>query len=286
MGNFLKHLSPHAGTRTIAGEPLPYFMRIPCTSNWNRWMAAWLGVAFAALLHAKEPAGTPAMVAAPPEPLYQLAPGSPDGVGKWFMGREIAHFMSHQGAMWLERPEREEEEQPTQLLEALKLKPGNVVADIGAGSGYLTWRMARIIGPQGKVYANDIQPEMLAILKTNVLAHGVSNVVAIQGSVTNPNLPTNAVDLAIFVDVYHECDHPYEIIQGVVRSLKPGGRLVFVEYRAEDPDVPIKPLHKMLEAQVKKEMTLHPLDWVQTVGGLPRQHVIIFRKRAGPNPAY
>ncbi len=217
-----------------------------------------------------------------PSPLYEYRPGLPDGTGKWYLGREIAWFMSHQGAMWLERPEREEEEQPTRLVEALKLKPGEVVADIGAGSGYLTWRMAKRVGPTGKVFANDIQPEMLAILRTNVAAHGVTNVVPVLGSVTNVDLPAAAIDLAIFVDVYHECDHPHEIIRSLCRALKPGGRLVFVEYRGEDKWVPIKPLHKMTEAQVRKEMAQQPLDWVETLGFLPRQHIIVFRRRAGP----
>lgn len=222
-------------------------------------------------------------VPALPSPLYEFRPGLPDGTGKWHLGREIAWFMSHQGAMWLERPEREEEEQTIRLVEALKLKPGEVVADIGAGSGYLTWRMAKRVGPTGKVFANDIQPEMLAILRTNVAAHGVTNVVPVLGSVTNVDLPAAAIDLAIFVDVYHECDHPYEIIRSLCRALKPGGRLVFVEYRGEDKWVPIKPLHKMTEAQVRKEMAQQPLDWVETLGFLPRQHIIVFRRRAGPD---
>ena len=218
------------------------------------------------------------------KPVYEFRPGSGDGIGKWFMGREIAHFMSHQGAMWLERPEREEEEQPTVLLESLKLKPGQVVADVGAGSGYLTWRMARLVGPSGRVYATDIQPEMLAILRTNVLAHGVTNVISVLGTVEDPHLPSNVVDLAILVDVYHECDHPFEIIQGIVQSLKVGGRLVFVEYKGEDPAVPIKVLHKMTTAQVRKEMTLQPLQWVETHDQLPRQHILIFQKTATAVP--
>ena len=241
-------------------------------------LAACLGPASPAA----EPPSTsalPAPSSALPTPLYEFRPGTPDGLGKWFLGREIAHYMSHQGAMWLERPEREDEEQPTKLLDALKLQPGNVIADVGAGSGFLSWRMAKRVGTHGLVYANDIQPEMLAILRTNVTAHGVTNVVTILGTTTDPKLPTNAVDLAIFVDVYHECDHPYEIIRGVAQSLKPGGRLVFVEYRGEEQWIPIKPLHKMTEAQVRKEMALQPLEWVETLHLLPRQHVIIFRRK-------
>jgi len=218
------------------------------------------------------------------KPLYEFRPGSPDGIGKWFMGREIAHFMSHEGAPWLERPEREEEEQPSQLVAALGLKPGQVVADIGAGSGYLSWRMARLVAPKGLVYANDLQPEMLAILRTNVATHGVTNVVTIQGTESDPKLPTNQVDLAIFVDVYHECDFPFEIISGVVQSLKVGGRLVLVEYRGEDDSVPIKRLHKMTADQVRTEMALHPLEWVEVIDTLPRQHILIFRKRAASTP--
>jgi precorrin-6B methylase 2 len=237
-----------------------------------------LGCVLFALLGVAASAAEP--TPAPPSPLYEFRPGLPDGTGKWFLGREIAWFMSHQGAMWLERPEREEEEQPTKLLEALKLKPGEVVADIGAGSGYLSWRMAKQVGPKGKVLAADIQPEMLAILRTNVAAHGVTNVVPVLGTVTDPKLPTNAVDLAIFVDVYHECDHPYEMVQALCRALKPGGRLVFVEYRGEEKWIPIKPLHKMTQAQVRKEMALQPLDWFETLELLPRQHVIIFKRRS------
>ena len=218
-------------------------------------------------------------VTAPPVPLYETRTNHAfDGLGKFFLDREIAHYMTHHGATWLERPEREEEEQPSRLVEALALKPGDVAADVGAGSGYLSWRMAKQVGPTGIVYANDIQPEMLQILRTNMLARGLTNVIPVLGDITNPKLPTNAVDLAIMVDVYHEFDHPYEMIREIVRSLKPGGRLVFVEYRGEEKWIPIKPLHKMTEAQVRKEMALHPLEWVETLRILPRQHIIIFRR--------
>lgn len=225
-------------------------------------------------VEAEAPAQTPL-----PDPLYNQRPGSFDGIGKWFMGREIAHYMSHQGAPWLERPERVEEEQPEKLLEELALKPGQVVADIGAGSGYFTWRLARDVGPTGKVYATDIQPEMLAILNTNMTARGLKNVQTVLGTTTAPNLPADTIDLALMVDVYHEFDHPYEMVREIVRALKPGGRLVFIEYRGEERWIPIKPLHKMTESQVRKEMSVQELDWVETIHTLPRQHIVIFKRR-------
>ncbi len=211
------------------------------------------------------PAQTP-KAEAPPESRYEYRDGTPDGIGKWYMGREIAHFMSHLGAPWLERPEREEEERPTRLVEALNLKPGDSVADIGAGSGYLSWRMARQVSPGGRVFATDIQPEMLAIMATNMQTQGITNVVPVLGSITNSGLKPRSVDLAIMVDVYHEFDHPFEMMQSMVASLRPGGRIVFVEYRGEDKWVPIKPLHKMTEAQVRKEMSIHPMEWVEFFG--------------------
>lgn len=248
------------------------------TRPFTGWLLAVVSAWLIPFGHGQEPS-VEGRRPAPPMPLYETRPGSPDGVGKWFLGREIAHYMSHQGAMWLEREEREEEEQPSRLLAALGLKPGQTVADVGAGSGYFSWRMGRRVGPAGKVFANDIQPEMLAILRTNAAHHGVTNVIPVLGSVTNVNLPTNSVDLTLLVDVYHECDHPFEIVRSICDALKPGGRLVFVEYRGEEKWIPIKPLHKMTEAQVRKEMELHPLDFVETVRTLPRQHVLVFRKR-------
>lgn len=216
---------------------------------------------------------------APPDPLYTRKPGTPDGMGKWFLGREIAHYMTHHGAPWLERPEREEEERPRLLLDALGLKAGQAVADVGAGSGYLTWRMAERVGPTGRVYATDIQPEMIAILRTNMAARGLTNVVPVLSTPEDPHLPTNAIDLIILVDVYHECEFPYEMARGMTAALKPGGRLVFVEYRGEDQWVPIKRLHKMTEAQVRREMALHDLEWVSTGRELPRQHILVFRRK-------
>jgi FkbM family methyltransferase len=208
----------------------------------------------------------------------------PDGIGKFYQGREIAQVMGHQAADWLERPERLAEERPDLLLKAIALRPGDVVADIGAGTGYLSWRMAEIVGNRGRVYANDIQPEMLDLLARNMAEHHTTNFQAVLGTVTDAQLPASTLDLAIMVDVYHEFDHPYEMMQSIVRALKPGGRIVWVEYRAEDPDVPIKPLHKMAVAQVRKEAALMPLQWVQTLETLPRQHIVIFKKAAKDGP--
>ena len=217
---------------------------------------------------------------APPDPLYEQrkAPNR-DGIGKFYMGREISHVMGHRGANWLERPEREREERTDLLVKSLPLKEGDVVADIGAGSGYFAWRIAELIGDSGKVLAVDIQPEMLEILNANMTKRGVANKVeAILGTLTDPKLPPNSVDLTLIVDVYHELSHPYEMTVKMVEALRPGGIIAFVEYRAEDPSVPIKRLHKMTEAQVRKEMGVHNLEFVQTIDVLPQQHIILFKK--------
>src|SRR2546427_4079135 len=206
----------------------------------------------------------------------------PNGIGKFYLGREIDHVMGHQAADWLERPEREAEEKPDLLLEALKLKPGDVVADIGAGTGYYSWRMANLVGDQGLVYAVDIQQEMLDWLAKKMAERKVTNVKGVLGTITDPKLPAHSVDLVLLVDVYHEFDHPFEMMQATCKALKPGGRAVLVEFRAEDPKVPIKEVHKMSEAQVRKEMTVHPLEWVETADVLPWQHIVVFRKSRMP----
>lgn len=224
-------------------------------------------------------AGGSAMLAATNSPpAYEFRAGSPDGLGKWYLGREIAHYMGHQAAPWLERAEREDEERPSRLMTALELKAGQTVADVGAGSGYLTWRLAAAVGARGRVYATDIQPEMLVILRTNMAQRGLTNVTPVLGGFQDPHLPEGAIDLILLVDVYHEFDHPYEMTMGMVRALKPGGRLVLVEYRAEEPWIPIKPLHKLSEAQVRKELALHALAFVTNRIDLPRQHILVFRK--------
>lgn len=207
----------------------------------------------------------------------------PDATGKVYMEREIAHVMGHQGAGWLERPEREKEEKPKLLMELLELKPGMVVADIGAGSGYHTRRMAKAVAPDGKVLAVDIQPEMLQILTNKLTSEGITNVTPVLGKIDDPKLPESSVDLVLMVDVYHEFSHPYEMMEGITRSLKPDGRVVFVEYRGEDKSVPIKEHHKMTEAQVKKEMTVQSLKWRKTVSDrFPWQHLIVFEKIVVP----
>ena len=203
---------------------------------------------------------------------------SRDGIGKFYMGREIAHVMGHLGAGWLERSSREIEERPQTLIRALKLKTGDKVADIGVGTGYFARRISRIIGPKGTVYGVDIQQEMLDLLGRNLKNAGIKNVKGVLGTISNPNLPANTIDLVLMVDVYHEFSHPYEMMQNICNALKTGGRVAFVEYRMEDPKVPIKLLHKMSQLQVLKEASPHPLEWVETISVLPRQHIIIFKK--------
>jgi SAM-dependent methyltransferase len=220
-----------------------------------------------------------APAAEPESPRYETREEhDPNGIGKFYMGREIAHVMGHLGADWLERPEREQEEAPGKLLDALKLRPGDVVADIGAGTGYFSFRLAERVGPTGRVFAVDIQPEMLDIIGERMRERGVKNIEPIRGTIADPKLPAGKVDLILMVDVYHEFSHPWEMTVKLLEALKPGGRLVFVEYRLEDPDVPIKLVHKMSEKQVRKEMAPHPARWTKTLDVLPRQHIIIFEK--------
>ena len=226
-------------------------------------------------------AGHPLLAAKPgsARPRYEYRRDhDPNGTGKFYMGREIAQVMGHEAADWLDRPERELEEQPAKLLEALKIRPGDVVADLGAGSGFFTFRLAPLVGPQGKVLAIDIQPEMLEIIRRRAAERGVDNIRLVRGTITDPKLAPNSVDLILMVDVYHEFSHPWEMTRAMVRALKPGGRLAFVEFRLEDPNVPIKLVHKMSEQQVRKEMSVHPIRWVETLDVLPWQHIIIFKK--------
>ena len=205
----------------------------------------------------------------------------PQGIGKFYKDREISHVMGHQGASWLDRPEREREEKPSLTIGALKVSPGQVVADIGAGTGVFTFLLSQEVGVKGRVLAVDIQPEMIQILGQRIRERGVSNVEMILGEEKDPKLPAGSLDLVLMVDVYHEFAYPWEMMQAICRGLKPGGRVAFVEYRAEDPSVPIKRLHKMSQKQVKLEMGPQPLRWVETIDLLPRQHVIIFERTEG-----
>jgi protein-L-isoaspartate O-methyltransferase len=217
----------------------------------------------------------------PPEPLYEKREQhDPNGIGKFFLGREIAHVMGHQAAGWLERPEREEEERTDLAVKALGLKAGEAVADIGCGTGYYASRMARVVGEKGTVYGVDIQQEMLDLLTKKMRLMSITNVKPVLGTVQDPKLPPESCDLMLLVDVYHEFDFPYEMVRAMIPALKKGGRLVLIEFRKEDPKVPIKEVHKMSEAQMKKEMALHPeLEWVETKPDLPQQHIIFFRRK-------
>jgi SAM-dependent methyltransferase len=202
-----------------------------------------------------------------------------------YMGRPIADVMSYQGADWLFRPEREQEERPDAMLDALGIQPGQTVADVGAGAGYISLRLARRVGPKGKVLATDLQTQMLQLLIANARAAGVKNIKPIRCTASDPKLPAGEVDLVLMVDVYHECSNPEATLKGVRRALKPGGRLVLVEFRGEDPDVPIKPEHKMTLTQVRKEIEPQGFVFQESQEFLPWQHIIIFERPAdGPKP--
>jgi precorrin-6B methylase 2 len=235
---------------------------------------------FAAALPGGTPPAVPAS-AAPPAARYEPGPRTRDGIGKYYFGREISQVMGHLGAGWLERAEREEEERTDLLLETLRLRSGDVVADFGAGSGYFTWRIAQRVGPSGRVYAVEVQPLMLELLQANLTRRGLADrMLPVLGTASDPKLPEASCDLILLVDVYHELEFPFEVTAALARALKPGGRLVLVEYRGEDPEVPIKPLHKMTVAQVRRELAVHPLEFVETLGVLPRQHLLVFRRPA------
>ncbi|MCJ8281668.1 MAG: methyltransferase [Rivularia sp. ALOHA_DT_140] len=208
----------------------------------------------------------------------QKSVASSDGIGKVYMGREISQVMGHRGAMWLERPSREAQEKPSKIVNALDLKDTDVVAYIGAGTGYMSFRIAPKV-LDGKVFAVDIQPEMLDIIDFYKKETKINNVEPVLATPKNPNLPKNSVDLALMVDAYHEFEYPKEVMEGIVKSLKPGGKAVLVEYRGENPFISIKRLHKMTQKQVKKEMKAVGLTWKETKELLPQQHLMIFEKQ-------
>lgn len=229
----------------------------------------------AAILLQAAPSSQTAAPGEQPEIYEALPRASADGIGKAYMGREIARVMGYQGAAWLERPERERDERPDQVVERLGLEPDDVVADVGAGTGYFTFRLSRAVA-DGRVYAVDLQPQMLTMLEERRRQLGAENVSLVRSSTTDSNLPAACCDLVLMVDVYHELSQPREMMASIVRALAPGGRVVLVEYRGEDPSVRILPLHKMTEAQARREMAAAGLVWRDTLDFLPTQHVLIF----------
>jgi len=213
----------------------------------------------------------------PPQPHYETRQvHDPNGTGKFYMGREIAQVMGPGGIPWLDRPQRGNEEHPEVVLDALDLHEGEVVADLGAGSGFFTFRISPRVGKTGKVLAVDIQDEMLETIRQRAAALKLANVAEIKDTETDPGLPANGVALVLMVDVYHELAYPFEVITKVREALKPNGRVVFVEYRKEDPKVPIKEVHKMSIEQLDKEMAAVRLKRVKTVETLPEQHIVIY----------
>ncbi len=222
----------------------------------------------------------PASAESEEAPRYTTKEPSRDGIGKVYMGRELSQVVGHGAVRWLERPEREREELPGKVIENMELKPTDVVADIGAGSGYFTFRMAPEVS-EGKVLAVDIQQEMLDFIEGRRQETGHANVETILGQVDDTRLPEGQVDAVLMVDAYHEFSHPWEMMTSIVKGLKPGGRVILLEYRGEDPTVAIKPLHKMTQRQAIREMKAVGLEHVETRDFLPSQHFMIFRKPAG-----
>jgi ubiquinone/menaquinone biosynthesis C-methylase UbiE len=213
-------------------------------------------------------------------PVYETrAVHDPNGTGKFYMGREIAEVMGPGGIPWLDRAERDQEERPADVMAALELHNGEVVADLGAGSGYFTFRMAPKVGKTGRVFAVEIQDEMIETLRRRAADQKITNVEIVKGAESDPHLPANGVDLVLMVDVYHELAYPYEIMTAVRRALRPQGRVVFVEYRKEDPKVRIKELHKMSVEQLDKEMQAVGFARLRTVETLPQQHIVVFEKQ-------
>lgn len=213
------------------------------------------------------------------ETTYSYGKKSRDGIGKFYMGREISQVMGHLGAGWLERPKREQEERTDLLVKNMKLKPTDVVADVGAGSGYFTFRMAELV-PKGKVHAVDISPQMLGIVRAKMRNLKATNVLPVQSTIKDTKLPPGSIDCVLIVDAYHEFSHPREMAESISRALRVGGRLILIEYRKEDPSVPIKLLHKMTQDQAIKEVSQVGLVWKETLDVLPQQHFMIFEKPA------
>lgn len=205
------------------------------------------------------------------------APLDPNGISRRYMGRQIARVMGHESAAYFERPAREKEERPDLLVQELHLRPTDVVADIGAGTGYLTFRLAPLV-PQGQVYAVELQPQQMLRLTNDVMTRRLTNVKPVHGTTQTPNLPANSVDVVLLNDVYHEFAYPKEMLASISHALKPKGRLVLVEYRAENAAIPVKAVHKMSFGQCKKELTAAGLAFREARETLPRQHLLVFEK--------
>lgn len=208
---------------------------------------------------------------------YTYKKGDPNGIGKWYMGREIAHVMGFQGIGWLERPEREAEENTATLLKNMGITEEDTIADIGAGSGYHVFKMASL-ARKGHIYAVDIQDEMLQAIQQKKEKIGVQNITTVKGSTESVNLPENSIDKVLMVDVYHEFDYPAEMVASMRKALRPKGRIYLIEYRSEDNSVPIKKVHKMSEKQAVREMNKAGFKLLQNIENLPWQHCLIFVK--------
>ena len=208
---------------------------------------------------------------------YNIKTGDPNGINKWYMGRQIAQVMSHYGIDWLEREEREKEENTSLLLKNLAVKPGMVIADIGAGSGYHSALLSKMVG-SGKVFAVDVEPEMIAYLNERINQEKLSRIVPVLSTEQKLYLPENTIDMMLLVDVYHEFSYPYEMALSMLAALKPGGKLVLVEFRSEDPTVPIKTIHKMSETQAIKEFKAAGFIFDKNIDNLPWQHCLVFIK--------
>lgn len=211
------------------------------------------------------------------EETYTFKDGDPNGIGKWYMGREIAHVMGYQGINWLERSDREKEENTSQLLKNMNIQPGDTIADVGAGSGYHAFKMAKLAS-EGFIYAVDIQPEMLQAISVKQSEQQVNNIQTIQGSEKSINLDANSVSKILLVDVYHEFNFPKEMIESMHKSLTSDGKIYLIEYKAEDESIPIKEIHKMSEKQAVKEFKASGFKLEQNVENLPWQHCLIFVK--------
>ena len=240
-----------------------------------------VATAIVAIAFFLSPLSTTVAIAQDSQPSYyrEKRIHNPDGIGRYYMGREIARYMGHQGMMWLDRKSRETEEKPDLTVENLNLEADDVVADIGAGSGYFSFRIVQQV-PEGKVYAVDIQPEMLEAIDSRKADRNIDNIETVLGKEDNPQLPPDSIDLAFMVDAYHEFAYPREMMENIVTALKPGARVVLLEYRKENPMIMIKPLHKMTQKQVKKELKAVGLKWQETKQFLPKQHFLVFSKPA------